>query len=60
MQSYVVHIHRRPDDTGGKAFVGVVERVDSAVTRPFTSLTELLTLLDIAAAAALPPHQRRN
>jgi hypothetical protein len=50
METYVVHIHRRPHaDATADTLAGVVERTDAPVARPFACLAELLALLGIAA-----------
>lgn len=60
METFVVHIHRRTraGDAVGDALAGIVERTDSAVSRPFGSLNELLALLDVGVRgrpAVIPP-----
>jgi len=62
METFVVHIHRRPRaDDAADAFAGVVERTDAPVARPFACLAELLVLLGIAVRRnAIAPARRRR
>jgi len=62
METYVVHIHRRPpSDAAADTLAGVVERTDAPVARPFASLRELLDLLGITRHrdASAPARDRR-
>lgn len=55
METFVVHIHRRPASPRDRTpIAGVVERADTAATRPFATLAELLALLGIDR----PPRTR--
>jgi len=61
METFVVHIHRRPGRKGAaRVLAGVVERTDAAVTRPFANLGELLALLGLPrpASDAAAPRSR--
>ena len=51
METFVVHIHRRPEVDDAAQFVGVVERTDAAISRPFGSLEGLLALLGVRPEA---------
>ena len=57
MDTFVVHIHRRggAGSDAGEALAGIVERADSAVSRPFRSLAELLVLLGVRGRPAVIP-----
>ncbi len=60
METFVVHIHRRTesDAVGGGVLAGIVERTDSAVSRPFATLDELLALLGVPRPVAHQSRQR--
>ncbi len=60
METFVVHIHRRTGSGAGQddVLAGIVERTDSAVSRPFVTLVELLALLGVQPPAVTPSRQR--
>lgn len=47
MESFVVHIHRRPADTGPGEVVGLVEAIHNGENRVFTGVAELLAALGL-------------
>jgi hypothetical protein len=51
MQCYIVRIYRRePDDP--EALVGIAEEVETRSSRPFTSFSELRTILNFPEKGA--------
>ena len=60
METFVVHIHRRaePGAGAGEVLAGIVERTDSAVSRPFATLDELLALLGVPRPVVTQSRQR--
>lgn len=62
MESFVVHIHRRPGPSAPGEVVGLVEAIHSGERRAFSGVAELLAALALDRRSPPPqtPREEKN